>query len=137
MTHQIKDFSEKDKTWLSLSLAQGRKILAHFSGPAKSPYSAAALDQIFLKWAKDQKSFSHEEIANGLGCLFAELLRERFPFTWKIVDDDYGSEAALIDEATGSIVFPVNTVWKRIEPELKSEPVFTPMLQAITDHLKQ
>lgn len=135
MTHQIKEFSEKDKTWLSLSLAQGRKIMAHFSGPARPPYEAAVLDQIFLKWVQDQKSFTHEEIANGLGCLFGESLRETFSFTWKIIDDKYGSEPALIHEQTGSVVFPVNTIWKRIEPEVKSEPFFEPMYNTISSHI--
>ncbi len=137
MSHQIKELNEKEKTWLALSLATGRKIMQQLFDDSKPAITTKSLDHAFLLWSKNPDSFTHEEIANGLGCLFAELLREKFPFTWKIVDDDYGSEPALIDEATGSIVFPVNTVWKRIEPELKSEPVFTPMLQAITDHLKQ
>lgn len=136
MTHQIKDFSEKDKTWLSMSLAQGRKILQHFAGPIKMPLHPAAFDQAFMGWVKDQKSFSHEEIANGLGCLFGDALRDQLSFTWKIIDDKYGSEPALIHDQTGSVVFPVNTVWKRIEPEVKAEPFFEPMYSTIASHIK-
>lgn len=137
MSHQIKELNEKERTWLSLSLATGRKIMQQLTNTPKPEVTTQALDQTFLLWAKNTSSFTHEEIASGLGCLFGELLRQSFPFSWKIVDDTYGSEAALIDEATGSIVFPVNTVWKRIEPELQAEPIFAPMWQAITDHLKQ
>lgn len=137
MSHQIKELNEKEKTWLALSMATGRKIMHELTGEAKPAVTAPNLDRVFMLWSKDTARFTHEEIANGLGSLFGDLLREHFPFNWKIVDDDYGSEAALIDEATGSIVFPINTVWKRIEPELKNEPVFAPMWQAVADHLKQ
>lgn len=136
MTHNIKELNEKEKTWLSISLATGRKIVQQLTGSPKPAISPENLDQVFLAWSKQPSSFSHEEIANGLGCLFGELLREHFHFSWKIVDDNYGSEAATIDEKTGSIVFPVNTVWKRIEPELKAEPLFVPMWKAIESHLK-
>jgi hypothetical protein len=118
-----------------MSIATGRKILQKFSQTAKPPVSAELLDQAFSAWIKDTSSFTHEEIANGLGCLFGDSLQQSFPFSWKIIDDDYGSEPALVDEATGSVIFPVNAVWKRIEPRLLTEAFFQPMFATIEKHL--
>ncbi len=135
MNHKISEFNELDQTWLAKSQATGRRITQHFTQQNRPEITPQLLDQAFQKWAASPGPFSSEEIANGLGSLFAEFLRTRFPFTWKTVEDDFGCEPALIDESTGSIVFPVNAVFKRIEPEMQQEAFFKPMADAIASHL--
>ena len=54
-----------------------------------------------------------------------------------MVDDDFGTEYALVEEITGSIIFPINSVWKRVEPKLNKEDFFVPMWKAIETHIKE
>jgi len=138
MQTQIHPFSNADRQWLARSLERGRDICTHYS--AESGLDAAALDRVFLLWADSSShasEFTSDDIANGLGCLFGELLQRSFSFSWVQVEDEYGREPALLEERTGSIVMPVNAVYKRIEPELQKQSFFAPMWQMITDHLEK
>lgn len=136
MQPQIHQFNNSDRQWLSKSLSQGHEICEHYL-PQKT-IDADLLDQVFALWGKqteDKKKFSADDIANGLGSVFGELLQRKFAFSWCCIEDKYGNEPALLDEATGSIVMPINAVFKRIEPELLLQPFFTPMWQTIEAHL--
>lgn len=139
MNPQISDFSEKEKTWLAISIARGREMCLALTGHRHGPVTAENLDRIFQAWAAlpEKNRASHEDVANGLGCLFGELLKADFGFVWQMIDDHYGREAAVIDEKTGSVVFPVNTVWKRIEPTLDSKDFFRPMWESVKKHLEK
>lgn len=138
MQPQIHQFSNSDRQWLSKSLSRGHEICEHYlSGKT---LDAAALDRVFVLWAgqaDSPKKFSTDDIAEGLGSLFGELLQRKFAFAWCRIEDRYGNEPALLDEATGSIVMPINAVLKRIEPELLLQPFFAPMWQAIAAHLEK
>lgn len=138
MSHQIKDFSKNESEKLSQDIQTGKKILSEFAGSSVNKINAKILDQAFKGWAesKNPALFSPEHVANGLGTLFGELIKADFSFTWKIIEDDHGEEAALVDENTGSIVFPINTVWKRIEPKLLTDAFFEPMWKAIKAHVE-
>lgn len=139
MNPKITSFNEKEKTAMAINLAKGRELLKNFTVQANTEIDAKLLDEIFTKWAKteQQNGFSHEDIANGLGSLFGELLKKDFGCSWQMIEDRYGSEPAIIDEFTGSIVFPINAVWKRMEPEIDDKPFFQPMWQAFKDHVNK
>ena len=138
MQTQIHPFSNADRQWLARSLERGRAICTHYS--AESGLDAAALDRVFARWASSASQsaeFSADDIAAGLGSLFGELLQRSFSFSWVQVEDEHGREPALLEEKTGSIVMPVNAVYKRIEPELQKQPFFEPMWQMIAAHLEK
>ena len=138
MQTQIHPFSNADRQWLARSLERGRAICTHYS--VESGLDAAALDRVFVLWAgssSQASEFTADDIATCLGCLFGELLQRSFSFSWVQVEDEYGREPALLEEKTGSIVMPVNAVYKRIEPELQKQPFFEPMWQMIAAHLKK
>lgn len=137
MAHRINDLNQQENEALSNYIEQGREILAGY-GLSKSNYSAKDLDNIFERWAQNHKSekFKKNQIAEGLGSLFGELLTIDFGFGWKMVEDEHGIELALVDEKTGSIVFPVNSVWKRIDPEVIKQPFFAAMFDAIKKHIE-
>lgn len=138
MSHQIKDFSASESAKLSQDIQVGKKILSEFSKNASEKVNAKILDQTFKGWAEsnNRKIFTTQQIADGLGTIFGELLKADFSFAWRMIEDDHGLEPALVDEKTGSIVFPVNTVWKRIEPEINPRPFFEAMWKAIKAHLE-
>ncbi len=139
MQPRISDFNATEQANLAGGLASGRELCLALSGHHQGPPSAELLDQVFKKWAAQpaNKRMSAAEVASGLGSLFGELIRVDFGFIWQMIEDQYGTEPALIDENTGSVIFPVNAVWKRIEPELDTTPFFRPMYDSIARHLEK
>jgi len=139
MQPKINDFSERERTRLAEGLARGRELCAKFETQQRGPVTAAVLDRVFQAWASNHAghSIAADEVACGLGYLFGELLKTDFGFVWQMIEDRHGIEPAMVDEITGSIVFPVNTVWKRIEPKVDSQAFFQPMYDAIAGHLKK
>ena len=137
MTPRILGLGKNDLTQIAAFTAKGREIYASYSKAAPGPVSFANLDKAFKAWAEDKSATKadNEEAANGFGCLFGELLKAEFGFGWQIIEDQLGTEKAVVDEVTGSVVFPINTVWKRIEPKLDTTPFFQPMHDSIKQHL--
>lgn len=135
---KILGLNQKDLTKIASNTAKGREIYASYSSQVKGPASFENLDKAFKAWTEDNSALKaeNEEIANGFGCLFGELLKAEFGFGWQMIEDQFGCESALVDEKTGSVVFPINSVWKRIEPKVTPEPFFKPMHDAIKKHLE-
>ncbi len=159
MSPKIIGLNRKDLSLIALNANKGREIYAAFMKKDSGPVTYEGLDKVFKLWAdkkSDQKETEgamgvlfgiwtdgdsndkdeNEVMANAFGCLFGEMLKSEFGFEWQIIEDHLGTEKALIDDKTGSVVYPINTVWKRIEPELDTEPFFKPMHDAIKKHLE-
>jgi hypothetical protein len=139
MQPKICSFSETDKTILAGNLAVGREICLALTGKQQGQPDATMLDKAFQAWVVQPETarVSHKDLANGLGSLFGEIIKKDFGFVWQMITDQYGPEPALIDENTGSVVFPVNAVWKRIEPEIDSKAFFKAMYDSIAGHLNR
>ena len=139
MSPEIFSLSSKDLTQIGLNASKGRSIYAYHTKKESGPITYEGLDKIFKLWAEDksEKKPDNEEMANAFGCLFGEMLKAEFGFEWMSIKDQYGTEKALMDNKTGSIIFPINSVWKRIEPELDTTAFFKPMHDAIKEHLEK
>ncbi len=139
MQPNISDFNENDRTRLAEGLARGRELCLILEGHHRGPVNSVVLDKVFQAWAAQPAGSraSNEDLANGLGSLFGELLKNDFGFRWQLIEDQYGSEAALVDDNTGSVVFPVNAVWKRIDPEVDCKAFFQPLYDSIASHLEK
>ena len=138
MSPKILGLSRKDLSIIALNANKGREIYAAFMKKDSGPVTYEGLDKVFKLWVEDKSvtKVENEEMANAFGCLFGEMLKKDFGFEWQLIEDHLGTEKALIDDKTGSVVYPINTVWKRIEPELSTEPFFKPMHDAIKQHLE-
>ena len=138
MTPKFLGLNRKDLSLIALNANKGREIYAAFNKKDSGPVTYEGMDKVFKLWAEDKSDtkVENEEMANAFGCLFGEMLKTEFGFEWHLIEDQYGTEKALIDEKTGSIVYPINSVWKRIEPKLDTEPFFKPMHDAIKQHLE-
>jgi hypothetical protein len=138
MSPKILGLSRKDLSIIALNANKGREIYAAFMKKDSGPVTYEGLDKVFKLWVEDKSvtKVENEEMANAFGCLFGEMLKKDFGFEWQLIEDHLGTEKALIDEKTGSVVYPINTVWKRIEPDLITEPFFKPMHDAIKQHLE-
>lgn len=139
MQPNISDFNERDRTKLAEDLARGRELCLTLAGHQRGPANSAVLDKVFQAWAGQpvDRRASSEDLAHGLGSLFGELLKNDFGFRWQLIEDQYGTEPALVDDNTGSVVFPVNAVWKRIDPEVDRKAFFQPMYDSIASHLEK
>ena len=139
MSPEILSLSGKDISQIGLNANKGRKIYAYYTEKESGPITYEGLDKIFKLWAEDEsaKKANNEIMANAFGCLFGEMLKSEFGFEWMSIKDQYGIEKALMDNKTGSVVFPINSVWKRIEPELDTTAFFKPMHDAIKQHLEK
>lgn len=139
MTPRILPLSQKELTSIAAYASNGRSIYTSYSKLTKGPVSFENLDKAFKVWVEDKASTkaSNEEIANAFGSLFGELLKAEFGFNWQNIEDQYGTEKALVDEKTGSVIFPINAVWKRIEPEIDTTDFFKPMYEAVKKHIEE
>ena len=137
MTPEILSLSSKDISQIGLNANRGRKIYYYYMQKESCPVTYEGLDKIFKIWAEDEspKKADNEGMANAFGCLFGEMLKSEFGFEWMSIKDQYGIEKVLLDNKTGSIVYPINSVWKRIEPTLDTTEFFKPMHDAIKQHL--
>ena len=159
MSPKILGLSRKDLSIIALNANKGREIYTAFLKKDSGPVTYEGLDKVFKLWVdkkadqketqgamgvlfgiwNDEKSNDTDEnevMANAFGCLFGEMLKKEFGFEWQLIEDQLGTEKALVDDKTGSVVYPINSVWKRIEPKLDTEPFFKPMHDAIKQHLE-
>ncbi len=97
----------------------------------------AKLDKAFAALAanRDSFEFNNLEVANMLGSYFATLLQSDLALSWFNISDKYGEEKALVCDKTQSVIFPINTVLKRLEPEMNTEAFFKPMSETIKKHI--
>lgn len=132
----ITDFSSDDLSFAVSQANEGKNIIEGW-GNVSGLSAANLLDNAFIALVKSEKykRYSNEDVANRFGYLFGELLRDNFSFSWKYVEDEYGREPALIEDKSGSIIFPINAVWKRLEPELILEPFFGNIYESLKKHI--
>ena len=132
----ITDFSNDDLAFVILQANEGKKIIKGWYNVSELA-AANLLDKAFSDLLKSEKrnNYTNEDIANMFGYLFGELLRDNFSFSWKHIEDEYGKEPALVETQSGSVIFPVNAVWKRLEPEIILDPFFGIIYESFKKHI--
>ena len=135
MNPSIYSLTDKNKQFISKNLNKAKEICNSYLNTDR--LTIAQFDELFLKWSQNKGDFTSEDIANGLGVLFGEKLVKEFSFSWKLITDEHGTEYALVEDNIGSIIFPINSVWKRIEPKLATDKFFEPMWKAIQDYMEK
>ncbi len=122
----VKELGAPDKAWLEKSRVMGRELLSYYAN--ESVVNPQNLDKAFQKWKQDhtENRAPDEIVANGLGTLFGDYIVEHKICRWAIVTDKLGTELAIIS-STGSEVYPINTIWKRIDPSDSDISFFEPI----------
>jgi hypothetical protein len=140
MEHEINELQARDFDWIHQRTEQGKKICERYGVEPGSQVSPTVLDSVFHSWWHEKSSdrVSPEEIANCLGCLFGELLREKFRAEWKIVKDEYGTDLALrIGPSSHTIeVTPIVFVAKRVESDEDESGFFVGMESLLIREIK-
>lgn len=136
MNPTIAELTDKNKQQIANFLCKGKEICKKYIDIDKE-IAAFQLDEVFSKWSAEKANFSSEDIANGLGAVFGDKIVRELEFKWKLVTDEHGTEYALVEEYTGSVIFPINSVWKRIEPKIDIDKFFEPMWKAVEGHVNK
>ncbi len=87
----------------------------YFGRPAKP--SAAVLEKLFAAWLADGRDKVRDvDLACAMGTLYGDLLAEKYRFDWRMRRDGQGETFALVDKAGGWENYPIDYVWKRVQP---------------------
>jgi hypothetical protein len=136
MSPKINVFSKNEALEIDQRAAEGLKLCQKVLNTS-NPICPALLDKAFLKICtqRSETAENNDSLAESLGAYFGRLLKNEFNMTWHYIDDEYGREKALIDEKSGSVIFPINAVLKRLEGAASQEPFFEMMFEAAKKHL--
>ncbi|EMJ90293.1 DUF3806 domain-containing protein [Leptospira meyeri] len=123
---KIHEIDSKDIEWLNRSNTIGYDILDWYN--KSKEVSPRSLDSAFKKWKLDKTENKAPEnlVAIGLGSLFGKYIKDNKKCRWVVVIDSFGKDFSLINE-NGSEVYPINSVWKRIDPSNKDMSFFEPI----------
>ena len=132
MEESKRDINSDDRNWIDQSIETGIKICEHYLKQDVSEISLTQLDEIFQTWKKDpsENRPSEQGIASGLGCLFGEYVVSKDNAKWIVVSDSYGTELS-VKTVVGTNIYPINAVWKRIEPENQDLSFFEPIYSTL------
>lgn len=113
-------------------MSAGYEVLSWYNKSRE--VSPESLDSAFKKWKLDKSADRAPDklVASGLGSLFGKYINERKKCRWVVVTDSFGTELALISNR-GMEIYPINSVWKRIDPENKDINFFEPIWTTIVE----
>lgn len=128
----VRSLNATDLAWLAQANDVGLKVLASYV--RTSEVTPKNLDTAFANWKGDGTSqrAPAKDVAQGLGVLFGNLVVRRKKAEWAVVTDSYGTEIA-VRSAAGGELFPVNTVWKRVDPKNLDMKFFEPIWTLVVE----
>ncbi|WP_165782212.1 DUF3806 domain-containing protein [Leptospira brenneri] len=137
---KVRELNAKDSEWLERSNTIGYDILDWYN--KNKELNPRTLDAAFQKWKLDKTDNKAPEnlIAVGLGSLFGKYIKDHKKCRWAVITDSFGTDFALVSE-TGSEVYPINSVWKRIDPSNQDinffEPIWTSVVEKEFENLSK
>ena len=132
MEAKKRDIDQEDRNWIEQSIQTGVNICEKYLKQEISEITLEQLDQIFLLWKTDSSTTkpNDQEVASGLGCLFGEYVVSQNKGKWIVVTDSYGTDLS-IETFRGIQIYPINAVWKRIDPENLDMSFFEPIYSTL------
>ena len=132
---QFRDLTQEEKNTIDANIALGNKIVNAFGVEESVTNELIILDAIFKKWLDDNSGVSDDEIASGLGTLFGEIVKKQLSMEWQMITDEYGTDYCLVHKKTNTRIFPLSTVYKRIES--KEYDFFWNIYQLAKNHIEE
>ncbi|TGK96257.1 DUF3806 domain-containing protein [Leptospira brenneri] len=129
---KIRELNPKDSEWLERSNKIGYDILDWYN--KNKELNPGTLDSAFQKWKSDKTDNKAPEnlVAVGLGSLFGKYIKDHKRCRWVVVTDSFGTDFALLNE-TGSELYPINSVWKRIDSSNQDISFFEPIWTSVVE----
>ena len=97
--------------------AKRRWVLGHYERDPEGSYSTVEAKLLLLdtilsnNWVEPSETVKLQ----ALGVAFGDALAQELGLRWVAIDDEYGSDPALILEGTSVKVFPLTSISKRIK----------------------
>jgi hypothetical protein len=128
MDQTIREITPDDAVWIAGQVSLAGRIAEHYQ--ERGNLDPIALDRVFNAWKDDQTTDKppDQEIAQGLGCAFGDFLVRNHGVRWVVVTDSFGTELTVLSK-TGWQTYPINSVWKRIDPANLDLAIFEPIYQ--------
>ena len=128
-----RDINQEDRHWIEESMGKGVAICEKYLNCQLNEISLEQLDYVFQKWKTDQdvNKPDDEAVASGLGALFGEYVVSQKIGKWIVVTDSYGTDLS-VEAFNGTQIYPINAVWKRIDPENLDLSFFEPIYATIS-----
>lgn len=132
-TQQIAELSQRDVAWISQKRGEGLRVLKRYENT--SEVTPSVLDRAFQKWKQDVSVGrpTDESVAQGLGVLFGDFVIQKKGSRWAIVTDSFGTDLAVVSSKNTQI-YPINAVWKRIDPSSEDITFFEPIWTGVLEH---
>ncbi|MFO1109208.1 MAG: DUF3806 domain-containing protein [Bradyrhizobium sp.] len=114
MAQKIEEMSEDDEIGIE---KQRNWVRDHFGPGLKHLYGTlegklSLLETILRQnWIEPNETWKLQ----SLGITFGDALAQKLKMHWVMVEDEHGRDAALHDQGTTIIVFPLTSISKRIE----------------------
>ena len=94
----------------------GGFMIVYYFGRSANP-TGAVLENLFAAWMADKRDKVRDvDLACALGTMYGDLLAEKYQFDWRMRRDQQGEAFALVNEASGWENYPIDYVWKRVQP---------------------
>lgn len=73
------------------------------------------LDKLFSSWLKDHEASrpGRALVVNSLAAALGNLLVQNAGYEWRMVTDEYGTTLGVVNEETGFIAYPIDSILKR------------------------
>ncbi|MBP5437806.1 MAG: DUF3806 domain-containing protein [Treponema sp.] len=132
---QLRDLTQEEINIINTNIDLGNKIVNSSSVEKSVTNELRILDIVFKNWLNGNSIFSEDEIASGLGILFGEIARKELSMEWQMITDEYGTDYCLVHRKTNIMIFPISTVYKRIDS--KEYDFFWDIYQIVKNQIEE
>ena len=134
---RITELNSEERAWIEGNIADARAALTAsghrlIDGKAIEP---SALDTAWSAWLLEWREGEGDPnpVINQFGHAFGDYLVERLHMEWKVVDDEYGKDAAVVSQQGDIVIVPANLVSKRFDTRTSS--FFVEVTEGIADQV--
>jgi hypothetical protein len=137
MGQKIGELNPAETAWINDNIAAARAAITASGYPLADDeiVGPAALDAAWAVWLGQWKEGEEDPnpAINQFGHAFGQYLVERLGMVWKMVDDEYGTDAAVVREPGNIVIVPANLVAKRFES--RTSPFFASLAAGIGEQV--
>ena len=99
----------------------GRHVIDYYLDKSPKP-SPALLEDVFERWRADPyDKVRNLDFAYAFGVLLGDILVAKLDFSWRKRIDAQGGTFALYSPSTSWETYPVDYVWRRVDPRVLGE----------------
>ncbi len=133
MGQKLSDLNPSEMSWVSENVGAARQAVVASGYPLAdgAPVDPPALDAAWTAWLSRWVAGTEDAnpSVNMFGVAFGQYLVDHLGLSWKVVEDEYGTEMAVHGQPGDILVFPPNLVAKRLES--RTTDFFVPVAAGI------